>query len=861
MQDLINAIGNNAHTINTNQDEHKTYKDLLSFFNNAVKIKVLKGYSDLNKKVGEKARYQEAKAPVSGKFDGKFENEWWFDKPEDLEGMLQYECWVGMYIPDGYILVDIDDKKVGAVVAQAFLERGIKCIILETPNGYQFLFKDTGKIKTQRAKFITMAGIVVDYRLSGKGYTVLPTPTTENRKIIHIPDSVDPMPDFFVSVRHMKKEGEEEILQLPLFEGSRHVTFHAHVCRMRAWNHKYNLNVNLEEIAMQMNDLFISPPLEEKEILGMIKASEQLALPDPVREETYNTITESTELKDMFKLDYTPSIPNGFDIIDGELIHLKGKDEKNIPIPICQPFVITATIKPEDGEETCFIVKDNSGKEAVLGLTISDKKNFEQEICNFLERPIDSEKIKLLQKYVGEYFRANHFDFTQKSGLSRTGWHHKTFYIPTREYKDVCWLDDNLKDAYCCKGDSGHQRIILRDVLKTPASVVVLSALSAPLLKLFHIPNPIIFISGPKGKGKSTSAGFAVSLFGNPRCLKGTWFSTKVGKEGFLYMNTDLPAWIDEIETLGENTGDVINSCYTYESGSGKMRGNKNLLNRKTKRLSGVLLITSEKDLDSLITSISNRRSAPLGIYRRTIEVKVDEDFFTCIGSGKKFNLTQLNKFFLINFGWMGREWIHFIENNIAGITEMYKKNLQVASRIATLEGAFSAMFTALDILLSMKIIDEEIYNTISKYISSVALEHRNKNQQVDDIAYKFKSKLADFCNMNERMFIGLGYDYDKSAGFWGRVEEAHVFLLKETFERICKESGFVSSHILKALQKQGDLETQRGFEKQIRHGNNRHWGYYIKNVIELDEQPNPFLAIKDEKVSFEEMEKTFLKM
>jgi hypothetical protein len=863
MENLISVNGINAHRINTIQGEQKTYKDLLNFFSNNVKVKILKGYSPKNKIIEDMVkRYHEAKKPATAWIEGKLEKELVIE-PSLIDEFLKYNCWFGLYLPDGYILVDIDDKNTGAMVAQRLSLHNIKCIIIQTPNGYQFIFKDTGKVKTQKAKFLTLAGIVVDYRLAGKGYTVLPTPITENRRIVTIPESVDPMPDFFVSVRHAQKDGgEEDILHLPIYEGSRHVTFHAHICRMWAWMQKYKLDVDINQVALKINSLFIEPPLDEKEVMDSIKAAEQLPPPAPVREYSYNNKKDTDELKGVFNLDYDPVLPQSFDIQDKELVYLiEKKDETYIPVPICQPFIVVATIKPEDGEESCFVVRDNLGREAVMSMTVSDKKNFEKEISTFLERPLDSEKIKLLQRYVGEYFRLNNAHFIEKSGLSRTGWHHGTFYIPSREYNDVVWTDDNLKDAYSCKGDTEHQRVILRDILRTPASVIVLSALAAPLLKLFNIPNMIVFVSGPKGKGKTTIVSFAVSLYGNPRCLKGTWFSTKVGKEGFLYMNTDLPTLIDELETLGENIGEVINSIYQYESGSGKIRGNKNLLNRKTRRLSGTLLITSEKDLDTLIATISNRRSAPLGVYRRVLEIKADENFFTYFGSDRKFNLVPLNKFLLTNYGWVGKEWIAFIENNVETIKEMYKKNLQEMSKVATLEGAFSAMLTALDILLSMQIIDKDIHTTISKYLFSVAIEHRDKNQHVDDIALKFKSKLADFCNMNERMFVLLQHDRDKSLGFWGKVEDKHIFIFKEVFERICREHGFVPNHVLKALQKKGDLETQKGFEKQIRYENKRHWGYYIKNVFELDDEGNGFSSEQDSQSPYIDSKDLFCKM
>ncbi|MFY9379477.1 MAG: bifunctional DNA primase/polymerase, partial [Acutalibacteraceae bacterium] len=135
-----------------------------SIFKEVVKIPLL-GYSNGNKD------YQKAKTPIiSG----------W--QKEDFRGMNETEeeyhtargGWVGLRIPEGYILVDIDDEAVGELVFWALREEGIKSHVMKTPRGWQFFFKDNGKVASQTSKVMAKSGVVVDYRLAGRGYTVLP---------------------------------------------------------------------------------------------------------------------------------------------------------------------------------------------------------------------------------------------------------------------------------------------------------------------------------------------------------------------------------------------------------------------------------------------------------------------------------------------------------------------------------------------------------------------------------------------------------------------------------------------------------------------------------------------------------------
>lgn len=808
-----------------------TYQDLLSGFN-GVKLFLLKGYSYANQEQDDQKRYKEAKTPVST--DGKrIEIE-----QQDIEKCLQENFWIGLEIPQGYVLVDIDDKQIGQVVADALKNNAIYNVTIKTPNGCQFLFKDNNRVKTQAVKTITPAGVVVDYRLSGKGYTILPTPNTQDRAITWLPSTIDNMPDIFIPVRTAKQD-EQGALDIPVWEGSRNGTMISHAARVKAWNERYRLGLDERQILEDINIMFLNPPLTQQELNNIYQEAQRLPEVDAV----VPACDQANELQEVLGLGYDPKIPFGFGLDAQNNLAIISKEKQ---YPVCQAFGIVAKVKPEEGrEELGFYLKDTQGNEAFMSMNIADRKSFEKEITGFLERPLDSENVKLLQRYIAHYYRDNHESFIVRLGFNRTGWKDGKFYIPTRTYSNVAWLDDNLTNAYSCGGDRDQQITLLKEILKTPAACVVLAALASTLVKPFNIPNFIVYCTGLKGKGKSTSVSYAESLLGNPRYLKGTWFSTRVGKEGLLYMNTDMPIMIDELETLGSNLDEVINTIYQFESGFGKIRGRENLKTRKTKRLSGGLFITSEKDLDALVASVSGRRTVPLGLYRRVIELQVDEGFFTQHDTGGKFNLPAVNKFLLENYGWFGIDWFCWLENNQDSIREHYGLNLQATSQIGEMEGAFGAILTVADILLDMGLVNQMDHEMLKGRVIRIAVDHRDKNIQVEDIGYRFKRKLADYCTMNGRGFFGMEYDVARSIGLVGEVQDRDVFLLKTTFEKICQENGFVAAQVLKQLDKNGDLDAQRGHEKQKRVAGHRYWGYSIKNVFEPDEDvvPNELLA------------------
>lgn len=227
-----------------------------SIFKEVVKIPLL-GYSNGNKD------YQKAKIPIiSG----------W--QKEDFRGMNETEeeyhiargGWIGLRIPEGYILVDIDDEAVGELVFWALREEGIKSHVMKTPRGWQFFFKDNGKVASQTSKVMAKSGVVVDYRLAGRGYTVLPSENTEGREWKCISsDELSFLPFLFEPLKTLKADDN---VVIPILKGRRNDTLFKHVNRLRT------LKVNEEEIRKTiffMNRYFTEEPLPRDEIEKIIK--------------------------------------------------------------------------------------------------------------------------------------------------------------------------------------------------------------------------------------------------------------------------------------------------------------------------------------------------------------------------------------------------------------------------------------------------------------------------------------------------------------------------------------------------------------------------------------------------------------
>lgn len=187
--------------------------------------------------------------------------------------------WIGGVIADGHITIDVDSKEKGKVVYEGLLRASYSFIAIETPHGYQFIFRDIGRVKNQGSKRLTLGGIAVDYRLANKGYIVMPTSNTEGRQVIHnlTDQELDPMPLFFLPVRGLK-ETDQELEKI--LEGSRTTTFISHAAKIREWNVAHNLNFTLEEkrqILNEVSQILCYPPLEREKIDIILHSAESYA--------------------------------------------------------------------------------------------------------------------------------------------------------------------------------------------------------------------------------------------------------------------------------------------------------------------------------------------------------------------------------------------------------------------------------------------------------------------------------------------------------------------------------------------------------------------------------------------------------
>lgn len=234
----------------------------------STNIKVIKllGFSTFNKEQDYEERYTAAKRP--------FMKGWQqMDKPgvspDEARKWLKQGGWTGLVIPKGYIVVDIDDKQEGEIIYKALSKDQLNFHAIQTVRGFQFIFKDNGKIKTQGSKVLMACGCVGDYRLAEKGQIVLPSSNTKGREWIRLAEGeLSELPIFFNRLKITTER--ERPFPIPLLEGGRNNAIFAHICRLVEFGYSPD---EIHEIISFTNNYFLVPPLEHREFIATFNSA------------------------------------------------------------------------------------------------------------------------------------------------------------------------------------------------------------------------------------------------------------------------------------------------------------------------------------------------------------------------------------------------------------------------------------------------------------------------------------------------------------------------------------------------------------------------------------------------------------
>lgn len=421
------------------------------------------------------------------------------------------------------------------------------------------------------------------------------------------------------------------------------------------------------------------------------------------------------------------------------------------------------------------------------------------------------DRARALVDYMRDLTDWNYDRIPETRSISRLGWNDGGF----APYNDGVTFDgaQTFAPAYKALTPAGSfeawkEEAIRNRQYSTTARIVLAASFAAPLIEPLKILSFFVHLwSVESGTGKTVAQMLGASVWGDPSpggALFPTFRSTAVGIEliaGFLH---SIPVFLDELQLAKDSRGNVNFNVYELASGSGKLRGNRQLGINYTPTWATTFITSGE-------TPIVKETDGE-GAINRVFEIecysgqKVIED-------GHRTSAVLKD-----NYGYAGKVFVEQLlkDGAIDHAKKLYDQFYTECNRSDTTEKqamAASAVLTA-DALATEWIFQDD--NALQ--VSDIA-EFLKTRETVSlmDRGYEI---ICDWIGMNANKFKGPNGNSD----FYGYIDESTniCYIIRSVFRRICDENSLSEKGMLSHLRTRGLLELgAKGFTKQHNFGQN----------------------------------------
>lgn len=421
------------------------------------------------------------------------------------------------------------------------------------------------------------------------------------------------------------------------------------------------------------------------------------------------------------------------------------------------------------------------------------------------------DRARALVDYMRDLTDWNYDRIPVTKSISRLGWNDGGF----APYNDGVTFDgaQTFAPAYKALVPSGSfeawkEEAIRNRKYSTTARIVLAASFAAPLIEPLKILSFFVHLwSVESGTGKTVAQMLGASVWGDPSpggALFPTFRSTSVGIEliaGFLH---SIPVFLDELQLAKDSHGNINFNVYELASGSGKLRGNRQLGINYTPTWATTFITSGETPIV--------RETDGEGAINRVFEIecysgqKVIED-------GHRTSAVLKD-----NFGHAGKIFVEQLlkPGTIEKAKALYDQFYTECNNSDTTEKqamAASAVLTA-DALATEWIFQDGNalkVNDIAEFL---------KTREAVSLLDRGYETICDWVGMNINKFRGPNGNTD----FYGYFDESTniCYIIRSVFQRICSEKSLSEKGMLSHLRARGLLELgQKGFTKQHNFGQN----------------------------------------
>lgn len=401
--------------------------------------------------------------------------------------------------------------------------------------------------------------------------------------------------------------------------------------------------------------------------------------------------------------------------------------------------------------------------------------------------PVFSANTGALTKFIAEFERSNEDVIPVLRAINRAGWIGDEFYPYAME------------DGLSLQGDGGEPENILsalkesgleetwlataEKVREMPfARTIVAASFASPLLEKLHHRNIFIHDWYGSRSGKTAVLKFAMSVWGDPNLLLGSYNSTLVGLERKAGTLRNLPLALDELQTLNRKKLPVNDIVYNLGNGVGKTRGQIKAGIQKMESWSNCILSTGEQPMST--------ENSMDGINTRLLEIyacPLNKDGTGAVDDALAKELHQVAE---SNYGFAGYKFIRWVIEHMDRLGADYSNIIRALDCNSSKLDSIAVLALA-DFYSSVAVFELPEDQAFSEAVTlgKLLLKNQEENAPIDSIesAWEF---ICGWVASNQAHFSGSSTEHELSPTY-GRIEDDAVLVIVKEMNRALEEAGF----------------------------------------------------------------------
>ncbi len=458
---------------------------------------------------------------------------------------------------------------------------------------------------------------------------------------------------------------------------------------------------------------------------------------------------------------------------------------------------------------------------------------------------VTSENSKALVSYLSDVENLNVEEIEVRNSTSKLGWIRGDF-VP---YDLNVYFDNefNFKMLYESIRTIGNREkwydLVkkIRTKGRLEPKIYIAAAFASVLIEPLNALPFIVNLWGDTGKGKTVALMLAASIYafpGNNEYVTDPK-STITALETRTNFLNNFPVLIDDMSQIKNKFDDDFSTLvYFLCSGKGKERSNVNLGINATNSWRNVFLTNNEH---SLVTETMQG-----GAVNRIIDVEMSEGYIFDNGN-------QVVELIKKNYGFAGKEFIELVKNmgtdEISKIQKDFQERITKRAEQLGVEKEEKQILPMSIILTADKLATENLFQDGQYLNFAECFELLKDKDAVSENQRAYEYMISEI-GINKNNFIIPGATGDDYRQIWGTIESGYAVILKNIFDKICKEANCSSRTFLSWGRKKELVKVGKDGKNTITKRIN---GMVQRCVwLKLPDDGNEFVDVEDGQIPFD---------